>query len=87
MLQGDEEEHAVLLCNYFLFLNKKAWLITGTAIPEGTTTYVLTREDSGSYWIWSPSTGEHYNQFDSFCPLKTVGSIVNHENVISETIF
>jgi coiled-coil and C2 domain-containing protein 2A len=35
MLAGDEEEHAVLLCNYFLWLGKKAWLVIGTGIPEG----------------------------------------------------
>jgi len=29
MLQGDEEEHAVLLTNYFLGINKKAWLLLG----------------------------------------------------------
>lgn len=34
LLAGDEEEHAVLLGNYFLSLGKKAWLIMGTAIPE-----------------------------------------------------
>ena len=34
LLAGDEEEHAVLLCNYFLFLGKKAWLVMGSAIPE-----------------------------------------------------
>lgn len=34
LLAGDEEEHAVLLCNYFLSLGKKAWLMMGNAIPE-----------------------------------------------------
>lgn len=34
LLAGDEEEHAILLCNYFLSMGKKAWLIIGTAIPE-----------------------------------------------------
>ena len=29
MLAGDEEEHAVLLVNYFLSLGKKAWLVCG----------------------------------------------------------
>jgi len=29
MLQGDEEEHAVLLTNYFLSIDKKAWLLLG----------------------------------------------------------
>ena len=35
MLAGDEEEHAVLLCNYFLHSGWKAWVILGHAIPEG----------------------------------------------------
>ena len=35
MLGGDEEEHAVLLCNYFLYIGQKAWIILGHAIPEG----------------------------------------------------
>lgn len=34
LLAGDEEEHAVLLCNYFLSMGKRAWLIIGIAIPE-----------------------------------------------------
>lgn len=29
MLSGDEEEHAVLLTNFFLGLGKKAWLLLG----------------------------------------------------------
>lgn len=35
MQAGDEEEHAVLLCNYFLWLQKKAYLVLGHGIPEG----------------------------------------------------
>lgn len=34
LLAGDEEEHAVLLCNYFLAMGKKAWIVIGNAIPE-----------------------------------------------------
>lgn len=34
MLAGDEEEHAVLLCNYFLSMGKRAWIIIGIAVPE-----------------------------------------------------
>ena len=36
MLAGDEEEHAILLCNYFLWIGKKAYLVLGDGIPEGT---------------------------------------------------
>jgi len=42
MLYGDEEEHAVLLLNFFLYLGKKAYLVLGSAVPEGNTAYVLT---------------------------------------------
>ncbi|XP_056589201.1 coiled-coil and C2 domain-containing protein 2A isoform X1 [Triplophysa dalaica] len=80
LLAGDEEEHAVLLCNYFLFMGMKAWLIIGTAIPEGPTAYVLTYEQS-RYLIWNPSTGQHYGQYDIFCPLQTIGCLINKDNV------
>ncbi|KAM9849276.1 coiled-coil and C2 domain-containing protein 2A [Aulostomus maculatus] len=80
LLAGDEEEHAVLLCNYFLSMGKKAWLLIGTAIPEGSTAYVLTYEQ-GRYLIWNPSSGQYYGQYDTFCPLQTVGCLVNADNV------
>ncbi|XP_037397529.1 coiled-coil and C2 domain-containing protein 2A isoform X2 [Pygocentrus nattereri] len=80
LLAGDEEEHAVLLCNYFLSMGKKAWLIIGTAIPEGATAYVLTQEQN-RYLIWNPSTGQYYGQYDTFCPLQTIGCLVNADNV------
>ena len=41
MMAGDEEEHAVLLCNYFLHMGLQAYLLMGNAIPEGVTAYVL----------------------------------------------
>ncbi|CAH2299842.1 coiled-coil and C2 domain-containing 2A isoform X1 [Pelobates cultripes] len=80
LLAGDEEEHAVLLCNYFMAMGKKAWLIVGNAIPEGPTSYVLTLEQS-QYIIWNPSNGKFYGQFDTFCPLQSVGCLINAENV------
>lgn len=79
-LAGDKADHAVLLCNYFLFLNKKAWLIIGSAIPEGPTTYVLTYEDN-QYLIWNPRSGQSYMQYDAFCPLQNVGLLVNGDNI------
>ncbi|XP_033097939.1 coiled-coil and C2 domain-containing protein 2A-like isoform X1 [Anneissia japonica] len=80
MLQGDEEEHAVLLCNYFLQMGKKTWVLKGSAIPEGSTVYVLTADD-GEYKIWNPSTGEWYYKNDTFCPLKSVMALMNNENI------
>ncbi|XP_068449249.1 coiled-coil and C2 domain-containing protein 2A-like isoform X1 [Clinocottus analis] len=80
LLAGDEEEHAVLLCNYFLSMGKRAWLTIGTAIPEGPTAYVLTFEQ-GRYLIWNPSSGQFCGQYDTFCPLQTVGCLVDADNV------
>ncbi|XP_069555398.1 coiled-coil and C2 domain-containing protein 2A [Brachyistius frenatus] len=80
LLAGDEEEHAVLLCSYFLSMGKKAWLIIGTAVPEGPTAYVLTLEQS-RYLVWNPSSGQYYSQYDTFCPLHTVGCLVSADNV------
>uniref|UniRef100_A0A672PN68 Coiled-coil and C2 domain containing 2A n=1 Tax=Sinocyclocheilus grahami TaxID=75366 RepID=A0A672PN68_SINGR len=80
LLAGDEEEHAVLLCNYFLSMGKRAWLIIGVAIPEGPTAYVLTYEQN-RYLIWNPSTGQHYGQYDTFCPLQTIGCLISSDNV------
>uniref|UniRef100_A0A6I8SKL6 Coiled-coil and C2 domain containing 2A n=1 Tax=Xenopus tropicalis TaxID=8364 RepID=A0A6I8SKL6_XENTR len=79
LLAGDEEEHAVLLCNYFLAMGKKAWLLIGNAVPEGPTTYVLTLEQN-QYIIWNPSTGRFYGQYDTFCPLQSVGCLINADN-------
>ncbi|XP_041443995.1 coiled-coil and C2 domain-containing protein 2A isoform X2 [Xenopus laevis] len=80
LLAGDEEEHAVLLCNYFLAMGKKAWLLIGSAIPEGPTTYVLTLEQNQNI-IWNPSTGSFYGQYDTFCPLQRVGCLINADNI------
>uniref|UniRef100_A0A8C9KVJ1 Coiled-coil and C2 domain containing 2A n=1 Tax=Serinus canaria TaxID=9135 RepID=A0A8C9KVJ1_SERCA len=80
LLAGDEEEHAVLLCNYFLGMGKKAWLVIGNAIPEGPTAYVLTLEQS-QYVIWNPSTGCFYGQYDTFCPLQNVYCLISCDNI------
>ncbi|XP_068799442.1 coiled-coil and C2 domain-containing protein 2A isoform X2 [Struthio camelus] len=80
LLAGDEEEHAVLLCNYFLGMGKKAWLVIGNAIPEGATAYVLTLEKN-QYAIWNPSTGCFYGQFDTFCPLQNVYCLISGDNI------
>jgi coiled-coil and C2 domain-containing protein 2A len=52
----------------------------GSAIPEGTTAYVMTEESDGFY-IWNSSTGKRYSVHDNYCPLQSVGCLVNHENV------
>lgn len=79
MLAGDEEEHAVLLCNYFLHIGKAAYVALGRGIPEGSTAYVLTLD--GSPLLWNAHTGQKYDVQDANCPLKSIGCVFNHENI------
>lgn len=51
--------------------------------PQGPTAYVLTYEQN-QYLIWNPSNGQSYGQYDAFCPLQTVGSLVSGDNVSEE---
>ena len=81
MLAGDEEEHAILLCNYFKYRNRAAYVVLGTGIPEGSTAYVLTLDDG--YRLWNAYTGEQFDVHDANCPLKSIGCVFNEENVSS----
>ncbi|XP_030060823.1 LOW QUALITY PROTEIN: protein CC2D2B [Microcaecilia unicolor] len=77
---GSKEEHAVLLCNYFLYLGKKAWVLLGTSVLEGPVSYVVTLENV-EYFLWNPMNGHCYKQFDIFCPLRSVDCLINEENI------
>ncbi|XP_029465807.1 protein CC2D2B [Rhinatrema bivittatum] len=77
---GSKEDHAVLLCNYFLYLGKKAWVLLGTSVLEGPVSYVMTLENV-DYFLWNPMNGQCYKQFDIFCPLRCVDCLINEENV------
>ncbi|EDV23074.1 uncharacterized protein TRIADDRAFT_28071 [Trichoplax adhaerens] len=81
MLAGDEEEHAVLLCNYFLYMGKKAWIALGMGIPEGSTAYVVSEEANGDFMFWNASTGDHFRQHDAHCPLQSIGCLIGRDNV------
>jgi coiled-coil and C2 domain-containing protein 2A len=84
---GDWEEHAILLHNYFLWIDDhlkhgnryRNYLVLGTAVPEGETVYVL-REDTQpsphEYVFWNASTGQGYASTDPDSPLKDVGMLV-----------
>eukprot|EP00762_Andalucia_godoyi_P001174 ANDGO_02017.mRNA.1 hypothetical protein NAEGRDRAFT_77673 len=82
---GDWEEHAVLLCNYFLFMKKKAYVVVGRGIPEGDTCYVLTVEQNVNgdpeLTFWNAATGQSFASDDPFIPLRSVGTVFDAENV------
>lgn len=82
MLMGNEQEHAILLCNYFLYLGKRAGIVLGAGIPEGSTAYVIIWEYTGlEPQMWNASTGQMFSVRDSFIPLNSVGCIITPENV------
>lgn len=64
---GDYEEHAVLLCNYFKWLDKekphiKSYVVIGSGVPEGKSIYVLRRDTvKGDLELWNSSTGVGYS--------------------------
>ena len=62
---GDYEEHAVLLCNYFNYIDQKqqtgcvSYLCLGDAHPEGSTVYVIRlTEDFKEVEFWNAKTGD-----------------------------
>ncbi|KAM5271809.1 protein CC2D2B [Ctenodactylus gundi] len=77
---GNKEEHAILLCNFFLYFGKKALVLLGTSLLEGHVAYVLIRE-TNEYLLWNPSTGQCHKQFDPFCPLQSVDCLFDDRNV------
>ncbi|XP_059517903.1 protein CC2D2B-like isoform X2 [Myotis daubentonii] len=77
---GNKEEHAILLCNFFLYFGKIALVLLGTSILEGHVAYVLTHE-TDEYLLWNPLTGQCHRQFDPFCPLQSVDCLFDDGNV------
>ena len=68
--QGDSEEHAILLCNFFNYIDKntqknefyKSYICYGESVPEGQVWYVM-RRDIINNWVelWNPSTAQCSN--------------------------
>ncbi|XP_032169055.1 protein CC2D2B isoform X4 [Mustela erminea] len=77
---GNKEEHAILLCNFFLYFGKKALVLLGTSMLEGQVAYVLTQE-TDEFLLWNPLTGQCHKQFDPFCPLQSVDCLFDDGNV------
>ena len=83
---GDWEEHAILLCNYFNYIDNsiyQSYIVIGNGIPEGKTVYVMRVKLSNpkeDIVFWNASTGEGFAVDDETCPLR-IGTIVNQDNI------
>jgi hypothetical protein len=80
MLAGDNEEHAVLLCNFFLALGIESFCVQGQAVPDGASVFVMTRAQDETR-LWDPVRAQVYELSDGFCPLQRIGVIFNEHNV------
>lgn len=77
---GDEEEHAILLVCWLMFLNVSAVLVLGNGLPEGTkTAYILIQTENDTFLV-NPSDGNVYSINDSMCPLLSIGTIITNDN-------
>jgi coiled-coil and C2 domain-containing protein 2A len=77
---GDEEEHAILLCNLVRSQGIDAYVALGFDLVNGTTAFVVTRS-AGKIALIDPLTGTLWSSRDRFCSLYSVGVVFNHENV------
>lgn len=73
---GDSEEHAILLCNMFTYIDRQSgaqevaseeegglhsYIVYGQAVPDGDCWYVARRDAKTSYVeLWDPRTAECY---------------------------
>ena len=68
MCGGDYEEHALLLCNYFNYVDHaqgrsdyESYVLMGRGIPEGVTSYTIRRNKTTNHVeIWNSITGESF---------------------------
>ena len=83
---GDYEEHAILLCNYFNYIDSvqrrpeiKSYLVLGRGMPEGYTSYVLRMNTNTRHVeLWNATRGEAYyfgrEDFSNKCLCFTIAS-------------
>ena len=77
---GDYEEHAIVLANYFMYIdekqnkNYKSYIVCGHGMPNGHMVYVMRKQSDaeGSFELWDPLTGQcyHFNNIiepNKFC--------------------
>ncbi len=88
MLNGTEEDHAILLHNYLCHLDHRVYLVMGLAIPEGQTAQVLYREkDTDCQWLINAVTGRRTDVRDSSSSLHQVWALLDRENVVIISYF
>ena len=65
---GDYEEHAILLANYFSYIDEakkngfKSFIVYGNGFPTSSLVYVMRKKsiEDSSFELWDPLTGQCY---------------------------
>ena len=91
LLAGDWEEHAVLLCNYFLWLERSrdskasVYVALGRAVPQGSCCFVVRIAKPGATpEIWNPTTGQRFAAKDRDAPLKSIHALLGMSDASDE---
>ena len=80
MRQGDEEEHAILLCNMLKTIGKDAYVALGSDVMNGNAAYVIIIYDDHIVVV-DPVRGNLFDPSSTSCTLTNVGVVFNDENV------
>lgn len=94
LLAGDWEEHAILLCNYMLWLEQErggdggrsaVYVALGQAVPQGSCCFVVRiAKPGGRVEIWDPTTARRFDSKDRDAPLKTISSLLGRSDASDE---
>ena len=79
-LSANNEEHAVILCNYLLSHDYDSYVVIGNDVVNGPTAFVLIIEEDEKKLL-DPVTCRMWNVADKLCTLSKIGTIFNGSNI------
>lgn len=80
-LRCSSKDLAILLLNFYLSVKLDAYLMIGESQLRINSCFVLLKESETEYFIIDPVDGTKYQHTDTFCPLSTIGFLVNDKNI------
>ncbi|KAK3278279.1 hypothetical protein CYMTET_13774 [Cymbomonas tetramitiformis] len=89
MAAGADQERAILLCNFFLYLGIETYVVLGPGVTSPRAAFVLTKGTTssggsgldGQPQLWNASTGNVHSILDERVELRSAGMLFNEKNV------
>ncbi|KAL7079662.1 hypothetical protein ACQ4LE_001343 [Meloidogyne hapla] len=76
------DELAILLCCWLMGLKLNSFILLGSTLSnEPNCAFVLTQFSDGEQWIIDPTNGFHFSPTNPNCPLLSIGTVFNAENL------